>query len=179
MLISVLMAIALLCLSYMLVLSASHKLGDPVRFQRILVDYDLLPPTVSRKLSRALPVIEISIGLGLLVAPMRSFAIVAAGALLLTYTLAMAINIVRGRRDVDCGCHGPQHSQTIGFWSVGRNVILLCLMFGLWKYNELLPFSVTSWGVALCGTVLVTLFFHAFSQLQINKQLISWISHHG
>ncbi len=179
MLLSIFLAIALLSLSYMFALSAVHKLGNTEQFQQVLADYKLLPPALIPLLSRVLPVIELLTAIGLLVAPLRPLALAAACALLLTYALAMSINIARGRSDIDCGCHGPHRSQKIGVWSVVRNISLIVLILLQWKYSALLPFSAASWGVAWGGTALVTLFLHAFAQLQTNRQLIAEISHHG
>jgi len=179
MLLSAILAIALLSLSYMFALTAAHKFSNIENFQQVLTDYKLLPPVLLPLLSRVLPVVELLAALGLLVAPLRPLALAGACIMLLIYALAMLINIARGRSDIDCGCHGPHRSQKIGIWSVVRNVSLIALVLLLWKYSALLPFSVASWGVALGGTALVTLFLHALTQLQTNKQLIAEISHHG
>jgi hypothetical protein len=46
-------------------------------------------------------------------------------ALLATYTLAIAANLARGRRDIDCGCFGPAARQPLSAALVARNAALL------------------------------------------------------
>jgi hypothetical protein len=56
----------------------------------------------------------------------------AATVLLALYTSAIAANLARGRRDLDCGCHGPASRTPISWGLVVRNLAaigagLLCL----------------------------------------------------
>jgi hypothetical protein len=48
-----------------------------------------------------------------------------AAGLLAVYTGAIAINLARGRRDIDCGCAGPALREPLSGWLLGRNGILL------------------------------------------------------
>jgi hypothetical protein len=47
--------------------------------------------------------------------------------LLVLYAIAMAINLARGRRHIDCGCAGPAARRSISGRLVARNVILATL----------------------------------------------------
>src|SRR5262249_43406760 len=40
------------------------------------------------------------------------------------YAGAIAINLARGRRDIDCGCAGPAARRPISGWLVARNLVL-------------------------------------------------------
>jgi hypothetical protein len=48
--------------------------------------------------------------------------------LLLVYASAIAINLGRGRRDLTCGCGGPNDKRPIAAWMVWRNVLLAGLL---------------------------------------------------
>ncbi|MBW2726382.1 MAG: methylamine utilization protein MauE, partial [Deltaproteobacteria bacterium] len=48
-----------------------------------------------------------------------------AALLLGVYSAAIAVNLVRGRRGIDCGCLGPAADQSISPALLGRNAILV------------------------------------------------------
>jgi hypothetical protein len=50
-----------------------------------------------------------------------------AAALFLLYAGAIAVNLARGRRDIDCGCAGPGARRPISGWLVARNVALMVI----------------------------------------------------
>ncbi|MBW2724378.1 MAG: methylamine utilization protein MauE, partial [Deltaproteobacteria bacterium] len=54
---------------------------------------------------------------------------VAVGVLCL-YSLAIGINLARGRRDIDCGCAGPLARQTLHEMLVARNLVYAALALG-------------------------------------------------
>ena len=49
---------------------------------------------------------------------------VAAAAVLVVYGAAIAVNLARGRRHIDCGCAGPAVRRPISGWLVARNAAL-------------------------------------------------------
>ena len=179
MLISVITALALLSLSYLFVVSGAHKLQAPVHFHQILSDYRLVPPKLAVTLAKGLPIVEITVGLTLLVAPLRGAALTGVAILLFTYSLAMAINFVRGRRDIDCGCNGLQHSQNLGVWVLVRNSLLLVLVAGIWQFSPQPNLNAVGWCLALTASALVVLLYQSVNQLRTNNQLRQRISHHG
>ncbi len=179
MLLSVIIALAILNLSYMFVASAIHKLRAPLHFQQIVRDYQLVPATATAIISKNLPRVEIAVGLALLAGSLRSIALAAAAGLLLSYTLAMGINIARGRRDIDCGCNGPMHAQTLSVWLLVRNTLLLMGITLLWQFGGQLNLAAGGWTLALAGSALLVLLYQALNQLHSNNQLIQRISRHG
>ena len=68
--------------------------------------------------------LELGLGIGLLIPGLSTAAALGAVALLGTYTAAIAINLSRGRRDIDCGCGGPVPRALSG-GLVARNTILM------------------------------------------------------
>ena len=107
--------------------AALHKLIDPARFGEAFRAYELLPASLAW-VSALLPVFELVVAAALLPAASRSGAAAAGAALLLLYAAAMAVNLGRGRRDLDCGCGGPSARRTIGPWMVWRNLLLAALL---------------------------------------------------
>ena len=64
---------------------------------------------------------ELAIATGLLLLATREAASLAAAALLSAYTVAIAVNLARGRSELDCGCFGPAHAQPVHGWLLVRN----------------------------------------------------------
>ena len=66
-----------------------------------------------------IPVAELMIAFALLVPAWRIYAALTAAGLMALYAAAIGINLWRGRRDIDCGCAGPDQAQPL------RPVLLL------------------------------------------------------
>ena len=112
-------------LALLLVAAALHKLRDRDAFRATLEAYALLPAPLLSPLARAVPLLELSAA-ALLVTSRAAPAGGALAALLLAvYALAMGVNLLRGRRDLDCGCMGPGARSTVGPGLVVRNLVLL------------------------------------------------------
>lgn len=112
-------------LALLFVVAALHKLRDRDAFRATLDAYALLPSPLTTPLARAVPMVELVAAL-LLVVP-RAAAIGASIAVLLlsVYALAMGVNLLRGRRDLDCGCMGPGAHSPIGPELLVRNLLLI------------------------------------------------------
>ena len=112
-------------LALLFVVAALHKLRDRDAFRATLDAYALLPSALTAPLARAVPLVELVAAL-LLVVP-RAAAVGASIAVLLlsVYALAMGVNLLRGRRDLDCGCMGPGAHSPIGPELLVRNLFLI------------------------------------------------------
>jgi uncharacterized membrane protein YphA (DoxX/SURF4 family) len=124
-----------------------HKLLDLEHFAEVFRAYEVLPPALAR-LSFLVPFLELTVGAALLAGPSRTGAAAAGIALLLTYAVAIGINLARGRRDLACGCGGPNDRAPIAAWMVWRNLILAALLGVM-----LLPWSTRPMGAADALTI--------------------------
>jgi hypothetical protein len=93
----------------------------------VIANYRLLPAALVAPAAIALPVAEILIG-GTLIAGFAPLPVMLAILLLGLFGLAMAINIVRGRSQIDCGCGRSQLRHPIGWPLVARNTVLAMLL---------------------------------------------------
>lgn len=109
-------------LAAILVLAAQHKLRDRGTFEGQLGAYELLPESLVHAGSRAAPLIELAAALFLLAR--SEHAAFAGTALFLLYGIAIAVNLARGRREIDCGCGGPDGVQALHWALVARNLVL-------------------------------------------------------
>jgi hypothetical protein len=107
--------------------AALHKLLDLARFAEVFRAYAVVPEPVAR-LSFLLPLLELTVGAALLAGGSRAGAAAAGAALLVVYASALAINLGRGRRDLTCGCGGPNDKRPIAAWMVWRNLLLAGLL---------------------------------------------------
>jgi hypothetical protein len=110
--------------------AALHKLLDPGHFAAAFRAYDVVP-TAFAWIARLVPLLELAIAAALLAAGSRKGAAAAGAALLVTYAAAIAVNLGRGRRNLDCGCGGPSERRPIGTWMVWRNLLLAALLGSL------------------------------------------------
>jgi hypothetical protein len=89
----------------------------------VIANYRLLPDALVAPAAALFPGVELLVAAGLLlgVAPVAPTAAIA---LLLIFAGAMAINIGRGRRHIDCGCGHAGLRQQLGWSQVARNLVL-------------------------------------------------------
>jgi len=106
-----------------------HKLADHAAFRAVLRDYRLLPEALLTPASRTVPVAEALLAVAWLAGAAKQPVAVATAALLGLYAIAIAVNLVRGRVHIDCGCgFGTAHrDQPISWWLVLRNALLVAL----------------------------------------------------
>jgi len=102
-----------------------HKLRAPAEFARAVRAYRLVPERAVVPVAAVLVLCEAT-ATGLLLGP-ASYRVGAAlvGVLLALYAGAIAANLARGRRDLDCGCGGPGAGRPVSTTLVARNVVLI------------------------------------------------------
>jgi uncharacterized membrane protein YphA (DoxX/SURF4 family) len=91
--------------------AALPKLADPPAFAKALWAYQLFPEWSLHPLALTLPWLELLCGLALCLGFWLRAAALWLGALLLSFILALAINLAR-RHPVDCGCFGASAPRT-------------------------------------------------------------------
>jgi hypothetical protein len=111
-------------LALVFLVACVHKLVAPRAFVDALRGYALVPDSLAPWLAIPIVVAELCAGVGLLVPKLWHEATAAALALLVLYAAAMSVNLLRGRRDIDCGCAGGAARQTLSGWLVVRNLLL-------------------------------------------------------
>lgn len=123
----------LVCLLALVFLQGgAAKLTARDEFQGVVTSYRLLPSAMVPAFAALLPFAELAAGIGVVLPATRHFGAALAIALLLMFALAMAINLARGRTEIDCGCFKSGFRQTISGWLVGRNLLLAAGAALLW-----------------------------------------------
>jgi hypothetical protein len=97
----------------------------------VVDNYGLLPSIMAPVVAAVLPVVEIALAAVLAYgavhallwpAPWLPWAELTAAGLLLVFSLAIAINLARGRSHIDCGCGDPHVRQPLRMGLMVRNV---------------------------------------------------------
>jgi hypothetical protein len=117
-------------LALLLGASALEKARDLATFRAAIEGYDLLPARAAGSAAPLFPVLEAALAVALL-APLglgvRGAALGGAGLLFAFYAAAIAVNLARGRREIDCGCGGPAAHLPLSGWLVARNAGLVAV----------------------------------------------------
>ncbi|MBS0419196.1 MAG: methylamine utilization protein MauE [Proteobacteria bacterium] len=150
------------CVGLLFLVAAIHKLRDLRRFREVFAAYRLAPPAAGRALAPVVPALELAVAVGLLFDNLRTPALWTGIALLLLYVAGIAINLARGRRDLDCGCAGPYDRRPIAAWMIWRNLgiaIVLAAALLPWSGRPMvLTDAVTiGFGTACCALVYLCL----------------------
>lgn len=107
--------------------AAIAKINDPAAFALSVFRYRLLPSAAVNAVALFLPFVELLCG-ALLVAGrgrMRAAAALLVSGMLLVFTAAIALNLLRGI-DIACGCFTTDPAAgTAGGWNILRNLALL------------------------------------------------------
>ena len=140
----------------------------------VVANYRLLPGALVAPVAAILPPVELGLGFGLIVSsmtgggPLHWFAVPAA-ALFVVFAAAMAINIVRGRRMIDCGCGRSQLRQPLSWGLVVRNLVLAALVaihaIGVAPGETVALADIALALVAGTAMFLITLLFNALAAL--------------
>src|SRR5262245_18128346 len=97
-----------------------HKLKDFTDFRAVIATYDVLPEHSIAAGAVLIVAVEGAIAIGALAQLWAGY--FAASVVLVGYAAVMTVNLVRGRRFIDCGCGGAAQPLSMGL--VIRNVVL-------------------------------------------------------
>ncbi len=108
--------------------AAIGKMRNWPIFQGVVANYRLLPQVLVVPVTYVLPPAEAAIGATLPTGLFTPWAEAAAALLLGVFAVAMGINLLRGRRHIDCGCFQGTLKQPLSWILVSRNALLALLL---------------------------------------------------
>lgn len=117
-------AVCRLTVAALLATAAVSKLRDLRAFRHAVADYEVIPRRLAAPVAPVVPVLELAAAAALVVPATRAAGAVLALALIAAFTAALAVNLQRGRTDIDCGCFGPAAEQGLSGWLIPRNLLL-------------------------------------------------------
>jgi len=105
-----------------------HKILAPADFAKIIYGYDLFPALLINLMAITIPFTELITGLALILGIYPRSAALIINVMLLGFTVALSINLIRGH-EFDCGCFAAGRTgYTSSVWVLlGRDFILLAM----------------------------------------------------
>jgi uncharacterized membrane protein YphA (DoxX/SURF4 family) len=127
-----------IALGVIFVAAALPKIVDPPSFAHMIYNYHLVPRALINLMALVMPWIELLCGLALVLGIWQGTARSIVGALLITFVLAIAINLARGNA-IDCGCFdvsaaGKTSQARLADmrWVILRDLGMLLMVGQLW-----------------------------------------------
>ncbi|MED4572683.1 MauE/DoxX family redox-associated membrane protein [Brevibacillus agri] len=108
------------------------KIKNIHEHSQVIKEYRLIPNSIIPYVAFFLITIEIMCGIGLYLGVYKYFTLLTAFTLLVVYSVAITINLVRGRNEISCGCGGVLGTHNLSWKLVIRNIFLLLLIIWLW-----------------------------------------------
>ena len=134
-------------------------------------DYRVLPESVTGVAAASIIALELLAILGLVAGRAQGTAL--AAGLLVAYSFAIGANLIRGRRDIDCGCSGPAMRQTLSGWLLVRNLGLIAFALLM-----LLPAGTRSltgldWFTTAAALVVFGLLYYGADRLAVSAKRLT------
>jgi hypothetical protein len=109
--------------------------------------------------------VELGAALGLLLPAMRALAAATLVGLLVLFAAAMAINLARGRSNIDCGCFIGAQKQRISWALVVRNLMLAGFGLMLLVEGTGRPLAALDWVTITAAAASLLLLYEAVGRL--------------
>lgn len=127
--------------------------------------YRLLPESLLKPAGFALAVSEVLLGSAMVLGVGLRAAGLATSVIMVLYGLAISVNLLRGNRNIECGCGGVLGAHKISWWLSARNLALAAVSLwlswdpprwmALWsQIGESVGSSVVAVGLANLGLAL-------------------------
>lgn len=105
--------------------AAAHKLADLGAFRIVLHDYHVLPYALVTPATALVVATEVALASSLPWPRVGALPACVAFGLLAVYSTGIAVNLLRGRRTLECGCAPSTYRQPLSEWLLLRNLALM------------------------------------------------------
>ena len=166
----------------LLLLAAVHKLTALPKFRATLSAYEIMPGALIAPASMLVPIIEALLGAAWLIGLEPTFVAMTTTALLASYMSAIAINLLRGRVHIDCGCTmgaSAGRDQQLSWGLVARNAILIMAALAATVPTSERAIGFVDYVTLVAGLLAIILPYGAANQLLNNNAAIgTWRNRH-
>lgn len=166
----------------LLLLAAVHKLTALPKFRATLSAYEIMPGALIAPASMLVPIIEALLGAAWLIGLEPTFVAMTTTALLASYMSAIAINLLRGRVHIDCGCTmgaSAGRDQQLSWGLVARNAILIMAALAATVPTSERAIGFVDYVTLVAGLLAIILLYGAANQLLNNNAAIgTWRNRH-
>jgi hypothetical protein len=161
--------VARLTIAVIFALAAFHAMREWTVFGGIVEQYRVAPRWLALIAARILPPLELAAAAALVLPRASSVGALLGLCLMALFTVAITVNLVRGRVSIDCGCGGAS-GQKLSPGLVLRNLVVAFGLAVAWAAPPQASVdSVTTIGVIGASLALIALYFAA-NQLMTNVQ---------
>lgn len=170
------------------IVAALHKFNNKDQFLGILDAYQILPGGLASLAAKSIPIVELLLGLAWALSASLfiriEFVPLVSSMLLTSYTMAIGINLIRGRNYIDCGCgfssmakaaKGESNDGGIQRLSTGlllRNITLIVIALMAAMSPTARELVYVDYLSLVAATLAFVLLYGAFNQLLINNNAI-------
>lgn len=143
--------------------SALEKWNDQEVYASQLRSYRLVPEAMTQIVSQSILFAEFIAAI-LLISPAYFYGALLGLVLLALYTSAIAVNLVRGRTHIDCGCLGSR-GEGISYHLVTRNIILMLALASVFVASPARDFGWLDYVSVLFAILCAALIYFTASEL--------------
>jgi len=161
----VIVAIVRLLLAALFASAAWHKVADLASFRIVLHDYQVLPPALVTPATALFVTTEIALAGGFVCPASARLSAWVAMALLASYGVAIALNLARGRRTLECGCAPSVYRQPLSEWLLLRNAALIGICSLTLARSDARPFAAVDWLTVTAAVVSGAMMWSAATRL--------------
>jgi hypothetical protein len=166
----------------LLLLAGVHKLTALPKFRATLTAYEIMPGALIAPASILVPIVEAILGAAWLLNLEPTLVAITTAALLTSYLSAIAINLLRGRIHIDCGCTmgaSAGREQQLSWGLVARNAILIVAALAATVPTSERAIGFVDYVTLVAGLLAIVLLYGAANQLLNNNAAIgTWRNRH-
>jgi uncharacterized membrane protein YphA (DoxX/SURF4 family) len=118
--------ISRILLGLVFIAAALPKIGDAASFAAQIHNYRMVPVVFENVMGILIPWIELVVGLALVLGVRARAGSLAAGVLMIIFTVAVGQAVARGL-DIECGCFGTGDGARVGFLKLLEDGVYLAL----------------------------------------------------
>jgi len=152
--------------------SAAMKFADLGEFRAAVENYRIVPEWIAAPIAWMVPILETAGAAGLMFTVTRASAALLLLGLIAMFTGAIAFNLARGRRDIDCGCFGPMMRQRLSGWLIVRNATLALLVAVAIGLEDGRALSALDYATIIPATAALVMLYAAANYLLANLPAI-------
>jgi len=164
--------------SFLFISSAYSKLSNKNYFIKSIKEYQILPVFMVKPAAILIVVVEMLSGLMVLIPKTHGIGLFFMMLLLVSYSSAIGINLLRGRKYLDCGCNGPDNRTPISVSLLLRNAGLMVLSCVLISMNNIFTDTFSAWIFCVLMSCFIIVSYGGAKQLIDNyKKMLARHSH--
>jgi hypothetical protein len=146
------------------------KLNNFASHLKAIDDYRIVPTKLIVLAGVIELIIQAMISISFVIGLQVSFTLLLCIGLISVYTLAIVYNLLRGRKDLGCGCGGILGDHIISWKLVLRNLLFILTLY--WLFSTEIVFELSIDTIPIVFAVLGVYLLVLLSQ-QVNKQMKS------